>query len=92
MSIDKHSIETSLEKIHNKDCVEGMNNLPTGSVDLVFADPPFNIGYEYDVYDDRRAARRVPDWSQRVDVGGLRRVLKPTARSGWPSATNTRPN
>ena len=27
------------------DCVAGMNTLPAGSVDLAFADPPFNIGY-----------------------------------------------
>ena len=34
----------------------------TKRADCVFADPPFNIGYEYDVYDDRqsRAARPVP--------------------------------
>ena len=38
------------------DCLEVLAELPAGCVDLVFADPPFNIGYEYDVYDD--AARR----------------------------------
>ena len=36
------------------DCIAGMNSLPEGSVDLAFADPPFNIGYEYDVYQDRQ--------------------------------------
>ena len=34
------------------DCLEGMKQLADGSVDLVFADPPFNIGYHYDVYQD----------------------------------------
>ena len=38
------------------DCVEIMGRLPAGSADLVFADPPFNIGYGYDVYDDRRGS------------------------------------
>jgi hypothetical protein len=28
------------------DCVAGMHALEPGTVDLVFADPPFNIGYK----------------------------------------------
>ena len=35
--------------ILNADCIAGMNALQPGSVDLVFADPPFNIGYDYDL-------------------------------------------
>lgn len=41
-------------RIHQGNCIEKLRQLKTGSVDLVFADPPFNIGYEYDVYDDKR--------------------------------------
>ncbi|MDC1134222.1 site-specific DNA-methyltransferase [Alphaproteobacteria bacterium] len=37
----------SLEKFLNRtivgDCVEQMNNLPTESIDLIFADPPYNL-------------------------------------------------
>ncbi len=47
-----------------------------GSVDLVFADPPFNIGYEYDVYEDRLEADRYLDWSRKW-IGEVVRVLKP---------------
>jgi len=36
------------------DSIKVLNEGPEGWVDLVFADPPFNIGYGYDVYDDRR--------------------------------------
>ena len=50
-------------KIHNGDCIEGMNSLPEGSVDLIFADPPFNIGYKYDVYEDKLAAEDYLKWS-----------------------------
>jgi len=35
------------------DCVEALNALPAGSIDLSFADPPFNIGYDYDIYHDQ---------------------------------------
>ena len=43
----------SLKKnnIYQGDCVAQLAKLDEGTVDLVFADPPFNIGYEYDVYD-----------------------------------------
>jgi DNA modification methylase len=37
------------------DCTQALAELPSGCADLIFADPPFNIGYEYDQYDDRRA-------------------------------------
>ncbi len=46
------------DRIYQGDCIKGMERLPEGSVDLAFADPPFNIGYDYDVYDDRRKAVR----------------------------------
>lgn len=44
------------------DCVEGMRQLPEASIHLAFADPPFNIGYKYDVYEDGRAADDYLDW------------------------------
>ncbi len=40
------------------DCVKAMAALPEGRIDLAFADPPFNIGYEYDVYDDKQERTR----------------------------------
>jgi len=57
------------------DCIERMNALAAGSVDLVFADPPFNIGYEYDVYDDRLERDKYLDWS-RGWIGAVHRALK----------------
>ncbi|MCR9197170.1 MAG: site-specific DNA-methyltransferase [Planctomycetaceae bacterium] len=50
-------------QIHQGDCISGMQQLAPGSVDLVFADPPFNIGYKYDVYEDRLAADDYLKWS-----------------------------
>ena len=59
------------------DCVAGLAALPDGGVDLVFADPPFNIGYEYDVYEDRKSADEYLAWT-RAWGEQVRRVLKPT--------------
>ena len=50
-------------KIHQGDCVKQLAKLDAGSVDLVFADPPFNIGYDYDVYDDAQNAQDYLDLS-----------------------------
>jgi site-specific DNA-methyltransferase (adenine-specific) len=54
-----------------------MGRIPAGSVDLAFADPPFNIGYKYDVYEDRRAADEYLDWTRKWGAA-LVRTLKPT--------------
>lgn len=36
------------------DCVRLLAQQPAGCAHLVFADPPFNIGYKYDRYDDSK--------------------------------------
>src|SRR5204862_8221084 len=56
--------------------IEGLGRLEEGSVDLAFADPPFNIGYEYDVYEDLCDADKYLAWTR--DWGkAVQRVLKP---------------
>ena len=53
----------ALNSIHQTDCVKALGKLTPGSIDLAFADPPFNIGYDYDVYDDRKESEAYLDWS-----------------------------
>ncbi len=65
-----------LNTIHRVDCVEAMNDMDAGCVDLAFADPPFNIGYKYDVYNDKQETKAYLDWS-RTWISGVHRVLKP---------------
>ncbi len=66
----------TLNQIRLKDCIKGMKALPPGSIDLVFADPPFNIGYDYDVYDDAKEHNHYLKWSKQW-IQGVHRVLKP---------------
>lgn len=66
-----------LDRLHNMDCIVGMGQLPEASVDLAFADPPFNIGYDYDVYEDQRAADEYLNWTRQWGKA-LVRSLKPT--------------
>ena len=65
-----------LNRVHNMDCIAGMKKLEPASIDLAFADPPFNIGYKYDVYEDKRAADEYLDWT-RAWGKALVNTLKP---------------
>jgi len=66
----------STDQILQGDCLKLIEQVEPGSVDLVFADPPFNIGYEYDEYDDRKEADEYLGWSRKW-IEGVHRVLKP---------------
>src|SRR5579862_2103595 len=66
-----------LDALHNMDCIAGMAQIEPGSVDLAFADPPFNIGYKYDVYEDRKKADDYLAWTHEWGKA-LVRTLKPT--------------
>lgn len=70
------TLNTLLGRIHLGDCIAGMQELPEGSIDLVFADPPFNIGYDYDVYKDKKEHQHYLDWSKDW-ISAVHRVLKP---------------
>lgn len=65
-----------LNTIYPGDCVLGLQQLQPESVDLAFADPPFNIGYKYDVYKDKKSAQHYLEWTRNW-VGAVCRALKP---------------
>jgi len=75
MSRDSIPHPLTRDRIHQGDCLDLLARVPTGTVDLAFADPPFNIGYDYDTYDDRRSADEYLAWSQRW-MAEIVRVLK----------------
>jgi len=66
-----------LNTLKTGDCLKLLGKLPPASVDLAFADPPFNIGYQYDVYGDRRKKENYLDWVCEW-ADRLKSVLKPT--------------
>jgi site-specific DNA-methyltransferase (adenine-specific) len=66
-----------LDTVVNADCIKWLNEQPEGFADLVFADPPFNIGYQYDVYEDKMAYQEYYDWTEKW-MAGCVRALKPT--------------
>ena len=82
--------ETRVDQILEGECVEVMKTLPAESVDLVFADPPYNLQLGGDLHrpDNSKVSAVDNDWDQ---IGGFdeydlftwgwmeeaRRVLKP---------------
>ncbi|MBU0718135.1 MAG: site-specific DNA-methyltransferase, partial [Planctomycetes bacterium] len=70
------AVAVDLNRIIRGDCITKLAELEAGSVDLAFADPPFNIGYDYDEYDDKRTCKDYLDWSRRW-ISEVIRVLKP---------------
>ncbi len=59
------------------DCIKQMNAWPAQSIDLIFADPPYNIGYQYDQYEDKRDDAEYIQWT-RDWIDGCAHLLKPT--------------
>ena len=79
-----------LNQILAGDCIEVMNGLPAGSVDLVFADPPYNLQLKGELHrPDNSKVDAVDDhWDQFSSFGAYdqftrdwlkaaRRILKP---------------
>lgn len=71
-----HYVPSLTEGIFQGDCIDGMKALPAESVHLVFADPPFNIGYQYDVYRDQLNDEEYVAWC-REWTGEVARILRP---------------
>jgi DNA modification methylase len=63
-------------QIHQGDCLKLLRRVESGTIGLVFADPPFNIGYEYDAYHDRQDPGEYLAWSE-AWMREVHRVLKP---------------
>ncbi|MFC1737515.1 DNA-methyltransferase [Planctomycetota bacterium] len=53
-----------LNKIMCGDCIEVLSKVRKPFADLIFADPPFNIGYKYDKYHDKRKKDSYIAWTK----------------------------
>ena len=69
---------SKLNQIIQADCIQMLNDGPPDWVDLVFADPPFNIGYLYHNYDDEKDVDEYVNWSEQW-MRAVHRAMKPTA-------------
>jgi DNA modification methylase len=65
-----------LNKIICGDCIEVLGKVRKPFADLIFADPPFNIGYKYDKYYDKVKKKNYIAWTKDW-MTACKRVLKP---------------
>ncbi|MGB2809597.1 MAG: DNA methyltransferase [Sedimentisphaerales bacterium] len=65
-----------LNKIICGDCIEVLNKVREPFADLIFADPPFNIGYKYDKYNDKVKKKNYIAWTKDW-MTACKKVLKP---------------
>lgn len=65
-----------LNKIICGDCIEVLGDISEPFADLIFADPPFNIGYKYDKYHDEVKGDKYIAWTKDW-MTACKKVLKP---------------
>jgi hypothetical protein len=58
----EENLDLEFNRLYSGDCLRLFPRIATGSTELVFANPPSNIGYDYDIYDDRREAETYLEW------------------------------
>ncbi len=58
------------------DCVAVLRGVTEPFADLIFADPPFNIGYKYDKYHDKKTHEKYLAWTENW-IAACTSVLRP---------------
>lgn len=70
-------LDSFLNKITNGDCLELFKKIPDDSVDVTFADPPFNLKKKYNSTKDSLKLKEYLDWCEKW-ITEMVRVTKPT--------------
>lgn len=83
--------ESDKNKIVQGDVLVALSSLETASVDLIFADPPYNIGKDFDGLRDFREETEYLDWCRQW-IDQCRRVLKPNGTFYLMSSTQMMPH
>ena len=75
-------------KILKTDCMKGLAKLEDNSVDLIFADPPFNQGLDYNMYSDKLKFEHYLWWCK----GWIRECFRVLKNTGSFYMMNSEPN
>ncbi len=70
-------LEKFLNKITNGDCLDLLKEIPDESIDVTFADPPFNLKKKYNSTKDSLEIREYLSWCEKW-INEMVRVTKPT--------------
>ncbi|WP_114287558.1 site-specific DNA-methyltransferase [Candidatus Halocynthiibacter alkanivorans] len=65
-TLSQEAVTLPINTILSGDCIEMMNSLPAASVDLIFADPPYNLQLKGDLHrpDNSKVDAVDDDWDQ----------------------------
>jgi len=74
---DKKYFESIINKIIHGDCLKIMRKIPDNSVDVTFADPPFNLKKKYNSYYDKQEVKEYLAWCKEW-LTEMVRITKPT--------------
>jgi len=66
-----------INKIHCGDCLDIFQEVPDNSIDVTFADPPFNLRKKYNGYKDSLDFKEYLNWCEKW-IAEMVRVTKPT--------------
>lgn len=66
--------QLAINTIHPMDCLKGLKQLKSGSVDVIVTSPPYNIGIEYGQYRDDKTRPQYLGWMHNV-ASACKRVL-----------------
>jgi site-specific DNA-methyltransferase (adenine-specific) len=58
----KEFLESLINKAIQGDCLEVMRKIPDNSIDVTFADPPFNLKKKYNIYYDKHECEEYLAW------------------------------
>ena len=53
-------------EIYNMDCIDGMKLIPDKSINCIITSPPYNVGLDYDNYDDNKSYDDYLDWMKTI--------------------------
>lgn len=70
------AIEEYIDRVIQGDAIEVMRKLPENSVDMTFADPPFNLGKQYNHYKDKKEVEEYLNWCK-LWLKEMVRITKP---------------
>ncbi|MBC8526838.1 MAG: site-specific DNA-methyltransferase [Candidatus Cloacimonetes bacterium] len=70
-------INEYINKIIQGDCLELFKNIPDNSIDMTFADPPFNLKKKYNSCKDSLEFKEYLDWCEKW-ISEMVRVTKPS--------------
>jgi len=74
---NKYFFDSIINTVIKGDCLEIMRKIPDNSVDVTFADPPFNLKKKYNSYYDKHEVEEYLSWCKEW-LAEMVRITKPT--------------